>query len=167
MSKALPLHKPKSILWFGRLYFASLAIAALDAFLLWDQHIADFETEPELEGVGYLYYAIIWSQAFIFSIVIWYFIVMKPKLWAKWVQIILVALSIAILIGELFFVLFPVGDDGIPEWANLENLFWPYYLSYLYLIGSLVSVFATYMLFRSTAVDWFDTKIQYIDGVFD
>jgi len=160
-------NRPNSIIWFERLYFGSLALALLDTILLWDEHIADFESEPELVGTGFPFFAIAWSILIIFSIALWYFVAIKAQLWAKWTQVILTALAVGALLIELLTLMISIDESGYYHWGSFDSIEWPYYFTSLYFLSTFVMIASVYMLFLPSAVSWFETRGMKIDGVFD
>lgn len=152
--------RPTSIIWFERFYFLSLGIELLNEFVTWP---------VVLEEVGWEIstYLLMLLLVVILSIVIWYFLAIKAKSWARWAQIIVTGLGVIGLFFEIGAVLAPAIEDTVQLHVMWENIVWPETLTALYVTAIVVNVVATYFLFRGDAISWFDEPRVAIDKVFD
>lgn len=166
----MKLPRPKSILWFERFYFLSLGIELLDEYVKRQSQftfLADFGLDEVSTGLDPLSYMMFWVLVLGISFVIWYFLAIKAKSWARWAQIILAGLGVITLFVEISGIFFPAIEDADllnVVWKNME---WPEDLTGLYVTFVIVNAVATYFLFREDAVQWFEQKEVAIDTVFD
>ncbi len=166
----MKLPRPKSILWFERFYFLSLGIELLDEYVKRQSQLTfleDFGLDEVSAGLDTLSYLVFWVLVLGISFVIWYFLAIKAKSWARWAQIILAGLGVITLFLEIGGILVPIFEDaGLLNvvWKNME---WPEDLTGLYVTFVIVNAVATYFLFRRDAIKWVEEKQVSIDTVFD
>ncbi len=95
--------RPSSIVMFERLFLASLAISVVNFFVGYDAMVASVEREPTLSAVGVGEGAAV--AAFVIGLAIylllWFLIARKASNVAKWVLVVLLALSVLSLLSTL------------------------------------------------------------------
>lgn len=93
--------RPQSILWFERLFIASVASATIDLFVHWE----DYEFDPDFDADARQIYAIVMMLGIVLSyavqISLWYFIAYRASKVARWVLILLTAVSF--VSGAIYF----------------------------------------------------------------
>ncbi|GAA0474652.1 hypothetical protein GCM10009096_15240 [Parasphingorhabdus litoris] len=152
--------RPKSILWFERFFFLSLGIELLNEYMTWPVMLEEIHWESSS-------YMMLWSAIIALSLLLWYFLAIKAKAWARWVQIILAGMGAIFLLIEIGSILAPAIEDGNPTHVVWDNMIWPETFTFLYVLVVVTNLVATYFLFRPDAVKWFDDKQIAIDTVFD
>ncbi|QTD57117.1 hypothetical protein [Parasphingorhabdus cellanae] len=152
--------RPKSILWFERFYFLSLAMELFNEYVTWPMLLEDVGWEASS-------YILVWGLIVGVSFIIWYFLAVKAKSWARWTQIILAGIGAIILLFDIGAVLVPALQDSNLTNVRWEAMAWPENMTALYVMGVFVNLFATHFLFRKDAINWFDRKHVDIDTVFD
>lgn len=128
--------RPQSIVMFERLFLASLVVSAVTFAVGYDAIMASMAADPTLRqaglGSGFLIGAVIVEYAF--YLLLWYLIARRGANWAKWVFILVLAISLT-SVGRAF------GSD----------------LSLTVLMGLAVyvlRVLAAVYLFRPDAIVW-------------
>ncbi len=156
----MKLSRPKSILWFERFYFLSFGFELLDEYVNWQARVADID-------LGESIYMLLWLVIIAITLIIWYFIAIKAKSWARWAQIILAGLGVITLLAEIGTAIIPAFEDAGLLNVVWENMEWPETLTVLYLAFVVFNIVATYFLFRKDAIKWVEEKQVSIDTVFD
>ncbi len=156
----MKLPRPKAILWFERLYFASLGIALFNEYVMWPVMVAEMEWTLSS-------HLVLWFFIILFSFIIWYFLAIKAKAWARWMQIIFTGLAVIVLFAEIGGIIAPGIEDSNLSGVVWKDMVWPETFTGLYVISVLVNGVGTAFLFRSDAVQWFEQKRLVIDKVFD
>jgi hypothetical protein len=81
---------------FDRLFLGSLAVSALGVFLSWDEMTAQLANEPGVAemglGSGFIAGAI--AVGFAISLLLWFLVSQKASNLAKWILVVLAALSL-------------------------------------------------------------------------
>jgi hypothetical protein len=87
--------RPASIVMFERLFLASLALSVVSFFINYESMLRDLETQPGLAELGLGSGFAIGSMAIGLAIylLLWFFIARKASSVAKWILIVLLALS--------------------------------------------------------------------------
>jgi hypothetical protein len=88
--------RPASIIMFDRLFLGSLAVSAVGVVLSWDEMTAQLANEPGVAeiglGSGFIAGAI--AVGFAISLLLWFLVSHKASNVAKWILIVLAALSL-------------------------------------------------------------------------
>lgn len=128
--------RPKSIVLFDRIFLASLALAALNTFLSFDETLNQINADPAMAdlGIGAGFIVAISAFSLGISLLLWYFIAHRASNTAKWILVIMTVAGFAI-----------IGFD--PEQTlSLANI--------LSFVTALLSLAAIVILFRSDARVW-------------
>ncbi len=159
--------RPSSIIWFERLYWISFATAFVDGIAMWDQQITTMDADFETPGFARAILIAGWILAFALSAVIWFFVAVKAKRWAKWVQVVFACFATISVIVEIIVVF--VNFSSVPEefGLNFSDLVLPDHLNAFAFFSTFLNMVASCLLFRKDAVSWFETKPTSYDEVFD
>lgn len=152
--------RPKSILWFERIYFLSLGIALFNEYVMWPVMTAEMGWDSSS-------HLALWFFILLLSLTLWYFVAIKAKAWARWTQIILTGLGLITLLAEIGAMIAPGFDGNGLSNVVWENMQWSETFTGLYVISVLGNAVGTAFLFRADAVQWFEKKALAIDKVFD
>ncbi|MGB5724583.1 MAG: hypothetical protein WBM39_09205 [Parasphingorhabdus sp.] len=130
--------RPLSIIWFERLFLASLALSFIDILVHRDAYLGTVDVSDELGQIFVL--ATIVATVFWFGIeiLIWFFIAHRASNLAKWINVVLLILSLGLAVPY------------ISEFSPSENFFTALTLSLL--TGAILC------LFRPDARIWFQSK---------
>lgn len=86
--------RPKSILWFERLFIASVVSATIDLFVHWQDYTFDEEFDAQAQQI----YAVVMMLGIVVSyavqIALWYFAAYRASNIARWILVIMAALSL-------------------------------------------------------------------------
>jgi hypothetical protein len=91
------LVRPRSIIWFERLYLVSALLSALSAVLVHDELVAEFRSDPELLWLSSEF---VTALLFTFSAVnflLWYLIAREGRTGAKWTLMAILIVPLAVL----------------------------------------------------------------------
>ncbi len=129
--------RPKSIIMFERLYFASLAATVLDAVWSFDAMKAEFGADPAIAETGFAggFTMAIWAFSFAFSLLLWFFIAKRASNFSKWLLVIVT------VFGLLMFAANPAEMLATSNPATL--------------VATILSIAAMVFLFRADAREWF------------
>ena len=88
--------RPSSIIMFERLFLASLVVSAVNFFVGYDAMLASVEREPSLRalGVGQGFAVGSFVVGIAIYLLLWFFIARKASNVAKWIFVVLLALSV-------------------------------------------------------------------------
>jgi hypothetical protein len=141
--------RPPSILMFERLFLASLAVSAASIVIGFDSMVDQLASEPATAalGIGGGFLAGIMAFGMAISLLLWFLIAHKASNVAKWILIVLAALSLISL---------PAMLTGPMDTTVLLGL-----ASYALEIAALV------YLFREDAAAWFRGEWQSKPNAFD
>jgi len=95
--------RPASIVMFERLFLASLVLSVVSFIINYDSMIRDLETQPGVAELGFGSGFAIGSMAIGLAIflLLWFFIARKGSSVAKWILVVLLAISVISLPGML------------------------------------------------------------------
>ena len=95
--------RPASIVMFERLFLASLALSVVSFLINYESMVRDLETQPGVAELGFGSGFAIGSMAVGLAIflLLWFFIARKASSVAKWILVVLLALSVISLPGML------------------------------------------------------------------
>jgi|GEM_PF-523172 len=137
-------NRPQSIIWFERLFLASIAVTFVDMFVHPDTF---FGTDEMADDAGLIFALLMVVATLIWlgiEILLWFFIVHRASNLAKWINVILLVLSLGLTMSS------------ISEYSSSENFFTA--VTHSLLTG------ATLYLFRPDAALWFRSKGLISDG---
>ncbi|MDZ4308653.1 hypothetical protein [Allopontixanthobacter sp.] len=129
--------RPQSIILFERLYLASIAVTAINAWLTYDRTIAQVERDPSLSALGWGAgaFTLILVLGLLVSLLLYYFIAYRANAVAKWVLVAFTVIGFLGLPGAL----------AAATGAALASL----------VLMHLLALAAIVMLFRPDARQWF------------
>lgn len=91
----MKLRRPRSILWFERLFVASVVSSTIDLFVHWE----DYAFDEEFDAQGQQIYAAVIMLGIVVSyavqIALWYFAAYRASNIARWILVMLTALSLS------------------------------------------------------------------------
>ena len=95
--------RPQSIVMFDRLFLGSLAVSAASVAISWDQMSRALANEPGVAevGLGSGFLAGLVAVGFAISLLLWFLVSRKASNAAKWILVVLAALSLISLPGML------------------------------------------------------------------
>lgn len=134
----MKLPRPKSILWFERLFIASVVSETIDLFVHWDGYVFDEEFDAEARQIYVIIMMLGIVLGYAIQISLWYFVAYRASNVARWILIALTALSF--LSGAIYF----------QDYSGSEFIF-------LIVTQSLVLV-SILFLFLGGSREWFRTK---------
>jgi hypothetical protein len=129
--------RPQSIVMFERLFLLSLALSAVSFLVNYDAMVAALQSEAALRdlGLGSGFALGLFAFGLAVYLLLWFFIARKASNIAKWVYVVLLALSIPSLVSSLSTFSFSMGGLlGIAVYA--------------------LEVAAAVFLFRADAIAW-------------
>ncbi len=85
--------KPKSIIWFDWLFWASILLGLASIANLWPRMAAEFDADPDIAGIGLGAAIAIIAIGNGISILLWFFASHKASNVARWVYTILAGLG--------------------------------------------------------------------------
>lgn len=132
--------RPHSIVLFEKVFFASLAVQLVSTVLSWSQVDAMID-DPAVRAAGIGGGAVAFSMllGFLLPLLLWYFIARRASNVAKWIFVVLVALSLLPLLSALLNPLVPKGI-----------------LTIVAVIGTALQVYAAWLLFKPDAKAWLE-----------
>jgi len=95
--------RPSSIVMFDRLFLASLAVSLVSLALNYGVIAQQFAGTPEMAaiGVGVGFFAGILAVSYAISLLLWFLVAHKASNVAKWILVVLAAISLISLPGML------------------------------------------------------------------
>ena len=139
-------NRPISIIWFERLFLASLAVSCIDMFVHPDAFFSTDEIGGDAGLIFTLVMAVVTIIWFGLTILLWFFTAYRASNWAKWINVVLLILSLGLAVPY------------ISEFSPSENFFTA--VAYSLLTGAILC------LFRPDARIWFQSKglISEVEG---
>ena len=133
--------RPQSIVMFERLFLASLAISAINTFIVFDGVARAVATNASMQqmGLGSGFLIGLLGASFAIYLLLWYLIAHKAANVAKWILVILMALGVLTSLPGLLQASF--------DFATLSGL-----------AAILLEVAAVVYLFRADASAWLTGK---------
>lgn len=161
------MYRPKSIVMFERLYLGCVAVGVLDALAGLQQlptimaaqaaqMEAQGQTVPNLTGFMYRSMIIGLILTLGMSALIWFFIARKGAAWAKWVEVVLVA-----IVGVSLLFNLVVAAGAFPTPVRPSGL-----VTALRVIAFALQAGAVYFLFKPDALRWFDGERDDLQDTF-
>ena len=132
--------KPPSIARFERFYWASVVIGLINTALNWKTSQAMLAANPMMATAGW-FLPTMQIIGLVIAVTLWFFIVRRPSVVAKWVQVVIAALGVFGLLSTLAMV--GLGRVAI----NLQIV--------LGLLSNILYIVAAIMLFKPDAKAWF------------
>lgn len=132
--------KPPSIARFERFYWASVVIGLINTALNWKTSQAMLAANPMMANAGW-FLPTMQIIGLVIAVTLWFFIVRRPSVVAKWVQVVIAALGVFGLLSTLAMV--GLGRVAI----NLQIV--------LGLLSNILYIVAAIMLFKPDAKAWF------------
>lgn len=130
--------RPKSILWFERFFIASVITATIDLFIHWEDYAFDEEFDAQAQQIYTVVMMLGLVVSYAVQIVLWYFAAYRASNIARWILVILTALS---LLGIAIY---------IQDYSGSELVF---------MIVTQCLMFASILfLFLGGSPEWFRTK---------
>lgn len=130
--------RPKSVLWFERLYGLSVLFSIVDLAIQWDDIILEEEFGAETQMLFVIAVALVMITAYAIVLVLWYFVAHRASGVAKWLLILISTVSLGL------------GVLAIGDYAEIPLAF--------FLVSQALTWIALAMLFRADARAWFRSK---------
>jgi hypothetical protein len=141
--------RPPSIVMFDRLFLGSLAVSGVGLALSWEEMTGQLANEPAMAeiglGSGFIVGAV--AVGFAISLLLWYLVSHKASNVAKWILVVLAALSL---------ISFPAALGG--PW-NVTAI--------LGLASYVLEIAALGFLFREDAREWLNGEWNADPATFD
>lgn len=131
--------KPPSIARFEQFYWASVVVGWINTAVNWSTARAGFTANPMLVSYAWLL-PLFQIIGLAITIALWFFIVRRPSVVAKWVQVVIAALSAFGVSSAVFFVMIGRAPFGLQVVLGA--------------IATLFYIAAAVMLFRPDAKLW-------------
>ena len=131
--------KPPSIARFEQFYWASILLGLVNAALNWRTSQAALAANPIFANAGW-FLPLLQVVGLAIAVLLWYFIVRRPSVIAKWVQVVFAGIGALGLLSGVFVLVTgraPVGPQA-----------------FVGLISNLLYIAAAVMLFRPDAKEW-------------
>jgi hypothetical protein len=143
--------RPQSIIMFERLFLASLAIGVLNFILGYDAAVATLQNDPSTQqlGLGGGFAIAVFAVGTGIYLLLWFLIARKAINIAKWILVVLIALSVISLMTSL------TGSFRLNVTTGLA------------LATYILEVVAVIYLFREDAVAWLKRKAPADPATFD
>jgi hypothetical protein len=138
--------RPVSIIWFERLFLASIVLGLANSILVWEESMATITADPVLASLGATFLIVTMAISEGINLLLWYFIARRAANVAKWILVVLTLVSLAGTAMLLATATYPTGLEGVVTTIVLGL--------YLVSVG---------MLFRSDAREWFERKGRMLD----
>lgn len=132
--------KPPSIVRFEQFYWASVILGLLNTALNWNTSRATLAANQLLANATW-FLPLMQIIGLAIAVLLWVFIVRRPSIVAKWVQVVFAAVGAFGVLSALFLV----GVGRAPLSLQLA----------IGLIGNILYVAAAVMLFKPDAKVWF------------
>lgn len=138
--------RPKSLVWFDRLYLGSMVLGAIGVFVALPVTRKMLATSPATAGFGdgFIFATSLGGVAV--SLLLWYFISRRASNVSKWLLVVMLAMG---LIG------LPNNVQMIAQYSWLVPAFT--------VVNTLLQLAAVIFLFRPDARRWFASKGQTVD----
>ncbi len=146
------MSKPPSIARFEQFYWASIILGLINTALNWQTSQAVLAASPMLANAGWLL-PTMQVIGLVIGILLWFFIVRRPSVVAKWVQVVFAAFGVFGVLSALFLV----GTGRSP--ASVQVI--------LGLLANILYIAAAVMLFRPDAKVWLGEGLDdddYVDA---
>ncbi len=131
--------KPPSIARFEQFYWASIIIGLINTALNWGRAQAMLATNPLTANAGWIL-PLTQLLGLGIAVLLWFFIVRRPSVVAKWVQVVFAAIGVFSLVMALFAIL--TGGAAVGTQVVLG------------LIANALYIAAAVMLFKPDAKLW-------------
>ena len=132
--------KAPSIARFEQFYWGSILLGLINTALNWNAAQAQLAANPVLANATWFLPAV-QVVGLAIAILLWFFIVRRPSVVAKWVQVVFAAFSAFALLSALFLVASGRAQIGLQVVVGL--------------IANILYIAAAVMLFRPDAKVWF------------
>lgn len=132
--------KPPSIARFEQFYWASVFLGLLNTALNWNNSQALLAANPILANATW-FLPLTQAIGLAIAVLLWFFIVRRPSVVAKWVQVVFAAFGVFGLLSALFLLATartPIGMQAI-----------------IGVIANILYILAAVMLFKPDAKAWF------------
>lgn len=132
--------KAPSIARFEQFYWGSILLGLINTALNWNAAQAQLAANPVLANATWFLPAV-QVVGLAIAVLLWFFIVRRPSVVAKWVQVVFAAFSAFALLSALFLVASGRAQIGLQVVVGL--------------IANILYIAAAVMLFRPDAKVWF------------
>lgn len=133
------MSKPPSIARFEQFYWASVILSLINGLLNWRVSQATLAANPVLANATWLL-PVMQLIGLAIAVLLWFFIVRRPSVVAKWVQVVFAAFGAFAILSSLF--LLASGRTASPLQVVLG------------LIANILYIMAAAMLFKPDAKLW-------------
>ncbi|GAB5480510.1 MAG: hypothetical protein Pars92KO_02670 [Parasphingorhabdus sp.] len=86
--------RPQSILWFERLFLASVLSATVDLYVHWDDYALDAEFDAETRLIVVVVIMLGTVVSYAVQISLWYFVAHRASNIARWILVVITVLSL-------------------------------------------------------------------------
>jgi len=132
--------KPASIGRFEKFYWASVALGLINTALNWNASQQALSANPLLASATWFLPAM-QVIGLAIAVLLWFFIVRRPSVVAKWVQVVFAAFGVFGVLSALFLVASGRAPIGVQVIIGL--------------IANILYIAAAVMLFKQDAKAWF------------
>lgn len=139
------MERPKSVVTFERVFWASVAVGLIGGILGWNDVLETYQREPSIAAMGFGngFLIAIWCISLALQLLFWYLIARKGSNVMRWIYVVLMGFGI---ISALATIGNPDMPGGISQIASLGS--------------TALTAVAIFFLFRPDASDWFTKKRQ-------
>lgn len=144
--------KPPSIARFEQFYWASVILGLINTALNWNTSRAVLAANPMLANATW-FLPLMQIVGLVIAVLLWFFIVRRPSVVAKWVQVVFAAFGAFGLLSALFLVATaraPIGTQVVVG-----------------IIANVLYITAAVMLFKPDAKAWFGEGLHDDDDIID
>jgi len=138
--------KPPSIARFEQFYAASILLGWINAGLNWHASQARLAANPALAPIVAWFLPAMQVVSIVIAVLLWYFIVRRPTVVAKWVQVVFAAFAAIGVISAIGFI--AAGRAALTPTAILG------------IVANVLYVAAAVMLFRPDAKLWLGEELD-------
>ena len=142
--------KPPSIARFEQFYWASVILGLINTALNWRTSQAALASNPMLASMSWLLPAM-QVLGLAIAVLIWFFIVRRPSVVEKWVQVVFAAFGVLAVVSAV--VLIALGKSAVNAQLALG------------LVANILYVAAAVMLFKPDAKTWFGEGLDEDDDL--
>ncbi|PVE59715.1 hypothetical protein DC429_04820 [Arthrobacter sp. TPD3018] len=131
--------KPPSIARFEQFYWASVILGLINTALNWKTSQALIAANPVLAGASWIV-PVTQLIGLLIAVLLWFFIVRRPSVVAKWIQVVFAALGAFGIASALFML----AMGRVPVTIQVV----------LGLVANILYIAAAVMLFKPDAKEW-------------
>ena len=116
--------RPGSIVQFERLYLIMVVLGVVNAVMAWDRSVAEIAAQPGLAAAAPYAMAAVVGFSTLLYLLLWYFIARRASRAAKWIYVVLVAISLASVVLQVAGGRFGIDAAAVVGLAVLALMLW-------------------------------------------